>query len=68
MKTVGDRLDSTRKAYDDMVGTRTRQLDRQVKAIDRENKADRIKPLIADDDSLPELEDKTGEDEEGLLL
>jgi DNA recombination protein RmuC len=68
MKTVGDRLDSTRKAYDDMVGTRTRQLDRQVKAIDRENKADSIKPLIANDDSRPELEDKTGEDEEELLL
>ncbi len=68
MKVVGDRLESTRKAYDDMVGTRTRQLDRQVKAIDRENKADGIKPLIASEDSLPELEDKTEDDEDGLLM
>ena len=68
MKTVGDRLESTRKAYDDMVGTRSRQLDRQVKAIDIANKADGIKPSIVDDDYPPELEDDTGEDEEGLLL
>jgi len=68
MKTVGDRLESTRKAYDDMVGTRSRQLDRQVKAIDRANKAEGIKPLIADDDYPPELEDNTGDDEDGLLL
>jgi hypothetical protein len=51
-----------------MVGTRSRQLDRQVKAIDIANKADGIKPSIADDDYPPELEDNTGDDEEGLLL
>lgn len=68
MKTVGDRLESTRRAYDDMVGTRSRQLDRQVKAIDMANKADGIKPLIADDDYPPELEDNTVDDEDGLLL
>jgi len=68
MKTVGDRLDSTRKAYDEMIGARTRQLDRQVKAIDNINKADGISPHVLNDDSPPELEDKTGEDEEELLL
>jgi DNA recombination protein RmuC len=68
MADVGKKIDSTRKSYDDLVGKRTRMLDRQVSAIDRENKAESIKPLIAKEDSPPELEDKTGEDEEELLL
>ena len=67
MKTVGDRLDSTRKAYDEMIGARSRQLDRQVKAIDNINRAEGISPHVLDDDSPPELEDKTGEDEDLLL-
>ena len=68
MKTVGDRLISTQKAYDEMIGARSRQLDRQVKAIDNINRADGISPHVIGDDSLPELEDNTGEDEDGLLL
>ena len=68
MKTVGDRLISTQKAYDEMIGARSRQLDRQVKAIDNINRADGISPNVIGDDSLPELEDNTGEDEDGLLL
>ncbi|UCC81110.1 MAG: DNA recombination protein RmuC [Candidatus Zixiibacteriota bacterium] len=67
MGEVGKKIDSARKSYDDLVGKRTRMLDRQVSAIDRENKADGIKSLIANDDSPPELEDKTGEDEDLLL-
>jgi DNA recombination protein RmuC len=67
MGEVGKKIDSTRKAYDDLVGTRTRMLDRQVRAIDRENQADAIKPKIATDDSPPELEDKSGDDEDLLL-
>ena len=68
MKTVGQRLDSARSAYDEMVGARTRQLDRQVKAIDNINRADGISPHVIEGDSPPELEDKSGEDEEDLLM
>jgi DNA recombination protein RmuC len=58
MKTVGDRIDQSRKAFDDMIGKRTRQLDRQVKQIDQLNKADGIKPEIAEDNvELFEIED-----------
>jgi DNA recombination protein RmuC len=60
MKTVGDRIDQSRKAFDDMIGKRTRQLDRQVKQIDQLNKADGIKPEIADDNvELFEIEDNS---------
>ncbi len=34
MDTLGDRLDSTRKAYDQLTGTRRRQLERQLDKID----------------------------------
>ena len=59
MKAVGDRIDHTRKAFDEMVGTRTRMLDKQVSEIDRLNKADGIEPLLPPNDAgIPEIEDK----------
>jgi DNA recombination protein RmuC len=66
MKTVGHRLEIARSAYDEMVGARTRQLDRQVKAIDNINRADGISPHVLENDSPPELEDRTSEDEDLL--
>ena len=66
MKLVGDRIDSARKAFDDMVGTRTRQLDRQVRGIDSLNKADKIEPLILEEgEDVREIE---GERENELLM
>jgi len=52
MKVVGDRIDSARKAYDDMAGTRTRQLDRQVDGIDQLNLEDGIKPILLEGDNI----------------
>jgi len=67
MKTVGDRIDNARKAYDDMVGTRTRQLDRQVRNIDSLNKAEGIEPVILEgNEDIREIEDEG--DENNLLL
>ena len=67
MKMVGDRIENTQKAYEDMVGTRTRMLDKQVRGVDSLNKADKIEPLILDDnDDLREIEED-GE-ENNLLL
>jgi len=57
MKLLGDRMESANKAYQDMIGTRTRMLDKQVRQIDNLNKEKNIAPRIAgENDSLPELE------------
>ena len=40
MDTLGDRLDSTRRAYDQLSGTRRRQLERQLDKIDDLRRAD----------------------------
>lgn len=59
MKLVGSRIDSARSAFDDMVGKRTRMLDKQVKQIDRLNKAEGIEPRVLSDDEIGEIEDKS---------
>lgn len=67
METVGDRIDNARKAFDEMKGTRTRQLDRQVRGIDSLNKAEGIEPKILDsNDDIREIEADDGEN--NLLL
>ncbi|MEE9555190.1 MAG: DNA recombination protein RmuC [candidate division Zixibacteria bacterium] len=66
MKTVGERIDNARKAFEDMVGTRTNMLDRQVRGIDSLNKADNIEPKILE--SNDDLRDIEGEGENNLLL
>lgn len=68
MKTVGDRLESAQKAYEDMQGTRKRQLDRQVNEIDNINKADGIKPLVLDKNAPLEIEDSSNQDDNNLLM
>lgn len=62
MKTVGGRIDSARAAFDEMAGTRTRMLDRQIRQIDRLNKAEGIEPRIADiADETPEIGESSEE-------
>jgi DNA recombination protein RmuC len=68
MKTVGGRIDSARSAFDDMIGTRKRMLDRQVRKIDDLNKAEGIEPKVLSDDDIGEIEDKTDSDKDSLLL
>lgn len=68
MKTVGDRLESAQKAYEDMQGTRKRQLDRQVNEIDNINKADGIKPLVLDKNAPLEIEDSSNQEDNNLLM
>ncbi len=68
MKTVGGRIDSARSAFDDMLGTRKRMLDRQVRKIDDLNKAEGIEPRVLSDDEIGEIEDKTDSDSDSLLL
>jgi len=68
MKTVGSRIDSARSAFDEMIGTRKRMLDRQVKKIDDLNKAEGIEPRVLPDDEIGEIEDKSDPDKEDLLL
>ncbi len=69
MKTVGERIDNARKAFDDMEGTRTRMLDRQVRGIDSLNKADGIEPKILDsNDDIREIENDSDPDGENNLL
>jgi DNA recombination protein RmuC len=68
MKTVGDRIDSARSAFDDMIGTRKRMLDRQVRKIDDLNKAEGIEPEVLSDDDIGEIEDKSDPDKDSLLL
>lgn len=68
MKTVGSRIDSARSAFDEMIGTRKRMLDRQVKKIDDLNKAEGIEPRVLPDDEIGEIEDKSDSDKDNLLL
>ncbi|MEE8417090.1 MAG: DNA recombination protein RmuC [candidate division Zixibacteria bacterium] len=68
MKIVGGRIDSARSAFDEMVGTRKRMLDRQVKKIDDLNKAEGIKPKVLSEDETGEIEDKSDPDKDNLLL
>lgn len=67
MKMVGGRIDSARSAFDEMVGTRKRMLDRQVKKIDDLNKAEGIEPRVLPDDETGEIEDKSDPDKDNLL-
>jgi DNA recombination protein RmuC len=68
MKTVGSRIDSARSAFDEMIGTRKRMLDRQVKKIDDLNKAEGIEPRVLPGDEIGEIEDKSDSDKDNLLL
>lgn len=69
MKTVDNRLETVRAAFDEMVGTRTRMLDRQVRKIDSLNKADGIEPKILDsNDDIREVENDSDPDGENNLL
>ncbi len=66
MNVVGTRIDSAKTAFDEMVGTRRRMLDKQVKGIDDLNKADKIEPLILEEgEDVREIE---GERENELLM
>ncbi len=67
MKIVGGRIDSARSAFDEMIGTRKRMLDHQVKKIDDLNKAEGIKPRVLPDDEIGEIEDKSDSDKDNLL-
>ncbi len=68
MKMVGSRIDSARSAFDEMIGTRKRMLDRQVRKIDDLNKAEGIKPRVLPEDEIGEIEDKSDSDKDSLLL
>ena len=68
MKTVGSRIDSARSAFDEMIGTRKRMLDRQVRKIDDLNKSEGIEPKVLPDDETGEIEDKSDSDKDNLLL
>ncbi len=69
MKVVGDRIDNTRKAFDEMVGARTRMLDRQVAGIETLNKTDGIEPRIAELDSqTSQIENNIDSKDTDLLL
>ncbi len=68
MTTVGSRIDSARSAFDEMIGTRKRMLDRQVRKIDELNKSEGIEPRVLPDDEIGEIEDKRDSDKDNLLL
>lgn len=69
MKTVGSRIESAGKAFDDLVGVRKKMLDRQVRKIDELNKAEGIEPKVLESgDNAPETEDKTDSEEDNLLM
>jgi DNA recombination protein RmuC len=69
MKTVGSRIESAGKAFDEMIGVRKRMLDRQVRKIDELNRAEGVEPKVLEaNDDTPEIEDKTESDEDDLLM
>ena len=68
MKLVGGRIDSARSAFDEMIGTRKRMLDRQVHKIDELNKSEGIEPRVLPDDEIGEIDDKSDPDKDNLLL
>ncbi len=69
MKTVGSRIESAGKAFEELTGVRRRMLDRQVRKIDELNKTEGIEPRVLESgDEAPEIEDKTDSGEDGLLM
>lgn len=57
MDILGNRLNSARKAYDEVVGARTRQLDRQVEKVERLRIETGIEPDEIEESDVPSLQE-----------
>lgn len=69
MKTVGSRIDSASKAFEELTGVRRRMLDRQIRKIDELNKAEGIEPRVVESgDEAPQIDNKTDSEEDELLM
>lgn len=69
MITLGRRIESARSAFDEMIGTRKRMLERQMKKIEDLNRAEGIEPKIVDqDDDVMEIEETDAPDRNDLLM
>ena len=62
MRTVGSRLESTQKAFGEVVGLRTRGLDRQVERVEQIRiKAGLNAEALPDGDETLELDEASGD-------
>jgi DNA recombination protein RmuC len=67
MANMGKKLDSAKDEYDNLVGTRQKMLDVQVRKIDQLSKAGGIEPkLVGEGEEPPEIEDEKKSDSLGL--